>query len=363
MLLCWSACRQRRSAKRNSIAFFHFPKGRQKEFDHFLSFSHVSSLFLTLLSLFSLLFLPDSFCGRVSLRVRASQWFPARGEKCECLDKERWGNTTPPSTGTKTCHISSQSCESVFPHRGQSPQNRDWRLRGRKPPFPTTPAKRMLSQENPISIQGITVQMGISWLRTCFSGVGGNRGFSDHKTEKKKAYTTTTKRLSFEELFWCQRKTFQAGGGYKNPIKIRKTISTTEIFPLWPPFFRQSKVLLWSRAVYAFFFPAKTVTARDVTRCCAFFFSAWKSSNFYFACSPEEFCECFFSCLPANFALKNGGDFRWIFFWSPSPTKRSTKSPRKIRGKFGAKFGAKFGTKSKFGKLSFCNFSDPSNFL
>ena len=33
------------------------------------------------------------------------------------------------------------------------------------------------------------------------------------------------------------------------------------------------------------------------------------------------------------------------FFWSPSPTKRSTKSPRKIRGKFGAKFGAKFGTK------------------
>ena len=29
------------------------------------------------------------------------------------------------------------------------------------------------------------------------------------------------------------------------------------------------------------------------------------------------------------------------FFWSPSPTKRSTKNPRKIRGKFGAKFGAK----------------------
>ena len=36
----------------------------------------------------------------------------------------------------------------------------------------------------------------------------------------------------------------------------------------------------------------------------------------------------------------------WVnFSWSPSPTKRSTKSPRKIRGKFGAKFGAKFGTK------------------
>ena len=33
------------------------------------------------------------------------------------------------------------------------------------------------------------------------------------------------------------------------------------------------------------------------------------------------------------------------FFWSPYPTKRSTKSPRKIRGKFGEKFRAKSGTK------------------
>ena len=47
------------------------------------------------------------------------------------------------------------------------------------------------------------------------------------------------------------------------------------------------------------------------------------------------------------------------FFWSPFPTKRSTKNPQTIRGKFGAKFGAKSGTKSrKFGELSFCNFSD-----
>ena len=49
-------------------------------------------------------------------------------------------------------------------------------------------------------------------------------------------------------------------------------------------------------------------------------------------------------------------------FWSPSPTKRSTKSPRKIRGKFGAIFGANSGQKfENFGKLSFCNFSDLSN--
>ena len=37
--------------------------------------------------------------------------------------------------------------------------------------------------------------------------------------EKKKAYTTTTERKSFGELFWPQRKAFQASGGYKNPIK------------------------------------------------------------------------------------------------------------------------------------------------
>ena len=58
---------------------------------------------------------------------------------------------------------------------------------------------------------------------------------------KKKAYTTTTERKSFGELFWPQRKTFQAGGRYQNPIKTKKTISTTEIFPLWPPCFCSAK--------------------------------------------------------------------------------------------------------------------------
>ena len=33
--------------------------------------------------------------------------------------------------------------------------------------------------------------------------------------ETKKAYTTTTERKSFGELFWPQRKTFQAGGRYR----------------------------------------------------------------------------------------------------------------------------------------------------
>ena len=46
-----------------------------------------------------------------------------------------------------------------------------------------------------------------------------------------------------------------------------------------------------------------------------------------------------------EFCIEKWRGFLVNFFWSPSPTKRSTKSPRKIRGKFGAKFGAKFGTK------------------
>ena len=58
---------------------------------------------------------------------------------------------------------------------------------------------------------------------------------------RKKAYTAATERKSFGELFWPQRKTFQAGGRYKNPQEPRRTISTTEIFPLWPPFFFSAK--------------------------------------------------------------------------------------------------------------------------
>ena len=46
-----------------------------------------------------------------------------------------------------------------------------------------------------------------------------------------------------------------------------------------------------------------------------------------------------------EFCIEKWRGFWGNFFWSPSPTKRSAKSPRKIRGKFGAKFGAKLGTK------------------
>ena len=82
-------------------------------------------------------------------------------------------------------------------------------------------------------------------------------------SEKEKRRRPPPKeKIFFGELSWPQRKTFQAGG-YKNPIKTKKTISTTEIFALWPSFFRQRKVPHWSRAVYAFFFPA----CNDVSFC------------------------------------------------------------------------------------------------
>ena len=73
----------------------------------------------------------------------------------------------------------------------------------------------------------------------------------------------------------------------------------------------------------------------------------------------HEACYCMNVILPAlqkhfvniffvfawEFCIEKWRGFLVNFFWSPLPTKRSTKNPRKIRGKFGAKFGAKFGTK------------------
>ena len=75
---------------------------------------------------------------------------------------------------------------------------------------------------------------------------------------RTKAYTTTAERKSFGELFWPQRKTFQAGGGYKNPYKNQENhIHHRNLSSVDPLFiFLQRKDLHWSRAVYAFFFPA-----------------------------------------------------------------------------------------------------------
>ena len=59
-------------------------------------------------------------------------------------------------------------------------------------------------------------------------------------SEKKKAYL----------------KHSRSGGGYKIPMKTRKTISTTEIFPLWPPFLSAKKSsALEQGGVCSLFFP------------------------------------------------------------------------------------------------------------
>ena len=77
-------------------------------------------------------------------------------------------------------------------------------------------------------------------------------------SEKKKTYTTTTERKSFEELFWPQRKTFQAGVVDTKTLlkKPGKPYPPPKSFLCGPHFFLQRKVLHWSRAVYAFFFPS-----------------------------------------------------------------------------------------------------------
>ena len=56
-------------------------------------------------------------------------------------------------------------------------------------------------------------------------------------TEKKQSVHDHHRKKIFWGTFWPQRKTFQVGGGYENPMKTKKAISTTEIFPLWPPLF------------------------------------------------------------------------------------------------------------------------------
>ena len=74
--------------------------------------------------------------------------------------------------------------------------------------------------------------------------------------EEKKRTQPPTERKSFGELFSPQRKTFQAGGGYENPIKTRKATSTTEIFPLWAPFFSAKKSSALEQGGVWFLFPS-----------------------------------------------------------------------------------------------------------
>ena len=79
------------------------------------------------------------------------------------------------------------------------------------------------------------------WKVSCREGKSAH----DHHRQKIFWGTFLASKRNFPGWWWI----------YKNLMKTRKAISTTEIFPLWPPFFRQRTVLHWSRAVYVFFFP------------------------------------------------------------------------------------------------------------
>ena len=66
-----------------------------------------------------------------------------------------------------------------------------------------------------------------------------------------------------------------------------------------------------------------------------------------------------FSCLPGNFALKNDGDFWWIFSRLRLPRNETQTVLEKIGENSERNSGQNSGRKfEKFGKLSFCNFSD-----
>ena len=75
---------------------------------------------------------------------------------------------------------------------------------------------------------------------------------------------------------------------------------------------------------------------------------------FYFDRSPENIYAFFFE-FSWEFCIEELGGFLVKFFWSPFPTKRSTKTPRKIVQNSEQNSGRKF---EKLGELSFCNFSD-----
>ena len=86
-----------------------------------------------------------------------------------------------------------------------------------------------------------------------------------------------------------------------------------------------------------------------------------KHANDYFACSPENVVNLFFRVCLGILHWKMAGIFGENFLVSVFPrngARKSSKNSGKIRRKIGVKPGQKF---EKFGKLSFCKFSDLTN--
>ena len=69
-----------------------------------------------------------------------------------------------------------------------------------------------------------------------------------------------------------------------------------------------------------------------------------------------------FSVFAWEFCIEKWRGFLVNFFWSPFPTKRSTKTPQKFGENSETNSGQNSGQKfEKFGELSFCDFSDLRN--
>ena len=89
-------------------------------------------------------------------------------------------------------------------------------------------------------------------------------------------------------------------------------------------------------------------------------------SNFYFGCSPEEFCEYFFRVCLGILHWKMAGILKF-FWWIFSGLSLPRNEARKVLEKFGENSEQNPGQNSgrnieKFGKLSFCNFPDLISF-
>ena len=61
--------------------------------------------------------------------------------------------------------------------------------------------------------------------------------------QRRKKRTRPPPKENIWGAFLASKKSFPGRWWIQKPIKSGKTISTTEIFPLWPPFFRQSSEL------------------------------------------------------------------------------------------------------------------------
>ena len=123
-------------------------------------------------------------------------------------------------------------------------------------------------------IDSVRFRRGGGWAR---GGGSEFRGDFPQSREEKSVHNHHRKKI-FWTTFLASKKNFPRRWRIqKNLIKTRKAISTTEIFPLWTPFFSAKKSsALEQGGVYAFFFPAIRSTGSTMSFS---MMSSWASSR------------------------------------------------------------------------------------